>query len=48
MEHVSNDKICVNYAFYNAMSVYDYYSLDFDEVVDLYQVSQDFTEYLNT
>ena len=48
MEHISNDKVCVNYAFYNAMSVYDYYRLDFDEVVDLYQVSQDFTAYLNT
>lgn len=48
MEHTQHDSICINYAFYNAMSIYDYYSLNFDEVADLYQVSQEFTEYLNT
>lgn len=48
MENISNDNVCVNYAFYNAMSVYEYYNLSFDQIVDLDRMPPDFIEYLNT
>jgi hypothetical protein len=47
MENISNDNVCVNYAFYNAMSFYDYYKLSPEEIADLYQLSPDFRAYLN-
>lgn len=47
MEHISNDSVCVNYAFYNAMSFYEYYRLSTEEISDLYKISPDFIAYLN-
>jgi hypothetical protein len=46
MEHAQHDNVCVNYAFYNAMSVYEYYDLSFDQIVDLDRMPPDFVEYL--
>ncbi len=48
MEHTQHDNVCVNYAFYNAMSVREYYDLSFDQIVDLDRMPPDFIDYLNT